>query len=119
MEAKEVRRTGSAGEAIYGFAQAVRSGDTIYISGQTASTDDDTTELGDVRDQMIAAYAKIAELLGSYGGDMRNVVDETLFVTDMRASNPGCGRGPAKRLWAATSTWRARSSVSRRSAIPT
>jgi enamine deaminase RidA (YjgF/YER057c/UK114 family) len=88
MEAKEVRRTGSAGEAIYGFAQAVRSGDTVYISGQTASTDNDTTELGDVRDQMIAAYAKITELLGSYGGDMRNVVDETLFVTDMRAAIP-------------------------------
>ena len=88
MEPKEIRRTGSAGEAIYGFAQAVRSDDTIYISGQTASTDDDSSGFGDVREQMTEAYAKIAELLRSYGGDMRNVVDETLFVTDMPSAIP-------------------------------
>ena len=88
MQAKDVRRTGSTGEAIYGFAQAVRTGDTIYISGQTASTDDDSSSLGDVRQQMTAAYAKVAEILRSYDGDMRNVVDETLFVTDMSTSIP-------------------------------
>jgi 2-iminobutanoate/2-iminopropanoate deaminase len=88
MEAKDVRRTGSSGESIYGFAQAVRSGDTVYVSGQTASTDDAGGGVGDVRAQMVAAYAKVAQLLDSYGGDMRNVVDETLFVTDMSEAIP-------------------------------
>jgi 2-iminobutanoate/2-iminopropanoate deaminase len=82
---KEPRRTGGAGEAIYGFAQAVRVGDTVHVSGQTASTDDGTDGLGDIVRQMTVAYEKIAALLATYGADMSAVVDETLFVTDMRA----------------------------------
>jgi 2-iminobutanoate/2-iminopropanoate deaminase len=81
---KDVRRTGAAGEAIYGFAQAVRVRDTIHVSGQTASGDDDAGP-GDMNRQMAAAYAKISALLAAYGATMDNVVDETLFVTDMRA----------------------------------
>jgi enamine deaminase RidA (YjgF/YER057c/UK114 family) len=84
MTDKDVRRTGVAGEAIYGFAQAVRVGNTVYVSGQTASGDDDGSGEGDMRTQMSSAYAKIAALLTSYGAAMANVVDETLFVTDMR-----------------------------------
>jgi enamine deaminase RidA (YjgF/YER057c/UK114 family) len=84
--AKEVRRTGAAGEEIYGFAQAVRVGDVVHISGQTASGDDGGP--GDMATQMAAAYTKIEALLASYGATMRNVVDETLFVTDMRAGVP-------------------------------
>jgi 2-iminobutanoate/2-iminopropanoate deaminase len=79
---KEVRRTGAAGEAIYGFAQAVRVGDTVHISGQTASGDG---EAGDMTAQMRSAYAKIVDLLATFGATSAHVVDETLFVTDMRA----------------------------------
>jgi enamine deaminase RidA (YjgF/YER057c/UK114 family) len=81
--AKETRRTGAAGEELYGFAQAVRVGDTVHISGQTASGGSD--DPGDMRHQMEVAYDRIADLLRSYGADMGSVVDETLFVTDMRA----------------------------------
>lgn len=82
---KDVRRTGAASEAMYGFAQAVRVGDTIYLSGQTASTDDGTDGVGDMVRQMTVAYEAIADLLRSYDTDMSAVVDETVFVTDMRA----------------------------------
>ena len=86
MTDKDVRRTGSKGEEIYGFAQAVRVGDTVYISGQTGSSDDTgSAEHPDMKGQMITAYRKIADILRSYGTDMSAVVDETLFVTDMRA----------------------------------
>ena len=40
---REVRRFGTAAEEGYGFAQAVRVGKTVYISGQTASAVDGAT----------------------------------------------------------------------------
>jgi len=86
---RDVRRFGTAAEAGYGFAQAVRVGKTIYISGQTASAVDGAAEPGgDMTAQMRTAYARIAKLLEMYGATMANVVDETLFVTDMEAAIP-------------------------------
>ncbi|HEX7096444.1 MAG TPA: RidA family protein [Acidimicrobiales bacterium] len=87
-DAKDTRRTGAPGESTYGFAQAVRVGNTVYVSGQTASSEGGTVGVGDMRAQMAEAYRKIADLLASYGATMANVVDETLFVTDMRAAIP-------------------------------
>ena len=85
MIEKDARRTGAAGEHLYGFAQAIRVGDTVYVSGQTASSDDDGSASGDMAAQMVAAYDRIAALLAGFGATMANVVDETLFVTDMRS----------------------------------
>jgi enamine deaminase RidA (YjgF/YER057c/UK114 family) len=64
----------------YGFAQAVKIGDTIYVSGQTASGDD--APLGDMEAQMRSAYSKVARALEQFGATLDNVVDEILFVAD-------------------------------------
>jgi enamine deaminase RidA (YjgF/YER057c/UK114 family) len=86
---RDVRRFGTEAEAAYGFAQAVRVGKTIYISGQTASPVDGAEgEPGDMHNQMRTSYARIGRLLAMYGATMANVVDETLFVTDMPAAIP-------------------------------
>jgi enamine deaminase RidA (YjgF/YER057c/UK114 family) len=82
MSARDVRRTGAPGETIYGLAQAVRVGDVVHVSGQTASGD---APVAGMHAQMTAAYAKIAALLEGYGATMADVVDETIFVTDMAA----------------------------------
>ena len=84
---KEVRRFGIPAERSYGYAQAVRSGRTIYVSGQSASTDGGAAGgAGDMAEQMGRAYTKIARVLALYGARMDDVVDETLFVTDMAAA---------------------------------
>jgi enamine deaminase RidA (YjgF/YER057c/UK114 family) len=86
---RDVRRFGTAAEEGYGFAQAVRVGKTVYISGQTASAVDGATgPAGDMDAQMRTSYARIVKLLEMYGATMANVVDETLFVTDMEAAIP-------------------------------
>ena len=74
-------------EEQYGYAQAVKVGDTIYLSGQV-SHDDEGNILGegDMEVQMRAAYANIVKVLAQYGAAMENVVEETLFVTDMGAA---------------------------------
>ena len=73
----------------YGFAQAVRVGSTIYVSGQTASGGD---EPGDMEAQMRTAYAKVAQALEQVGATMANVVDETLFVSDYLGAASVAGR---------------------------
>jgi enamine deaminase RidA (YjgF/YER057c/UK114 family) len=74
-------------EEAYGFSQAVRVGDTIYVAGQTAMADDFTAIGGDdMAAQMRAAYAAVVRVLETYDADMSNVVDEVLFVTDTMAA---------------------------------
>ncbi len=87
MSAKEARTFGNAMESAYGFSQAVRVGDVLYVSGQTAMGDDfSVTAPGDMEAQMRAAYASIARVLATFEVDMEDVVDETLYVTDMMAA---------------------------------
>jgi enamine deaminase RidA (YjgF/YER057c/UK114 family) len=66
---------------IYGFSQAVRTADTIYVAGQTAS---DPT--GDMETQMRQAYEGIEAALSQLDATMADVVEETLFVADMPAA---------------------------------
>ncbi len=84
---KDSRSLGMPWEEEYGYAQAVKVGDTIYLSGQV-SHDDDGNVLGegDMEVQMRAAYANVGKVLAQYGATMENVVDEMLFVTDMDAA---------------------------------
>jgi 2-iminobutanoate/2-iminopropanoate deaminase len=71
-------------EKEYGYAQAVKVGDTIYVSGQVSH--DETGKIvgpGDMESQMRQAYTNIMKILTQYGVTIDNVVDEILFVTDM------------------------------------
>ena len=69
-------------EKEYGYAQAVKVGDTIYVSGQVSQ--DDIQE--DMETQMRQAYENIQKPLTQYGTTLKNVVIEVLFVTDMDAA---------------------------------
>ena len=74
-------------EKEYGYAQAVKVGDTIYVSGQVSH--DDAGAIvghGEMEVQMRQAYANIQKLLAMYGATFENIVDEILFVTDMDAA---------------------------------
>jgi len=84
---KETKSLGMPWEAEYGYAQAVKVGDTVYLSGQV-SHDDDGNVLGegDMEVQMRTAYANVGKVLAQYGASMDNVADEILFVTDMDAA---------------------------------
>ena len=71
-------------EKEYGYAQAVKVGETIYLSGQV-SHDEEGNIVGfrDMETQMRQTYANIQKVLAQYGATMDNIVDEVLFVTDM------------------------------------
>ena len=80
----------------YGYVQAVKIDDTIYVSGQlshdeqgnlvgAAPLDDD----GKIRDhsnmetQMRQTYANAKKILSEFGATLDNVVEEVVYVTDM------------------------------------
>ena len=84
---KESKSLGMSWEKEYGYSQAVKVDDTIYVSGQ-ASHDDNGNIVGkgSMEVQMRQAYTNIQKVLVQYGATMDNIVDEVLFVTDMDAA---------------------------------
>jgi enamine deaminase RidA (YjgF/YER057c/UK114 family) len=96
---KEVANLGMPWEEQYGYAQAVKVGDTIYVSGQLSHDDDGNmvapapldqaggiADHGKVGPQMAQSYANIAKVLGSFGATMDDIVEEVVYVTDMDAA---------------------------------
>ena len=84
---KETKNFGMPWEKEYGYAQAVKVGDTIYLSGQVGHDDaGNIIGRGDMEAQMRQAYANIQKLLALYGATIENLVDEILFVTNMEAA---------------------------------
>ena len=81
---KETKSLGMPWEKEYGYSQAVKVGDTIYLSGQVSHDDrGNIVGLRDMEAQMRQAYTNIQKLLAQYGATIDNIVDEILFVTDM------------------------------------
>lgn len=101
---KECKGLGMPWEDQYGYAQAVRVGDTIYVSGQLSHDDhgnmvgpaplDDhghITDHGNMEIQMRQSYANAKKVLAQYGATMDNVLEEVLYVTDMDAAFAAAG----------------------------
>jgi 2-iminobutanoate/2-iminopropanoate deaminase len=84
---KTTQNHGVPWEAEYGYAQAVQVDDTIYVAGQVSHDDaGNIVGEGDMEAQMRQAYTNAEALLAKFGATLENIVDETLFVTDMEAA---------------------------------
>jgi enamine deaminase RidA (YjgF/YER057c/UK114 family) len=96
---KEVANLGMPWEEQYGYAQAVKVGDTIYVSGQLSHDDQGNmvapapldasgkiADHGNMGAQMAQSYANIKKVLANYGATMDDIVEEVVYVTDMDAA---------------------------------
>ena len=84
---KEAKSLGMSWEKEYGYSQAVKVENTIYVSGQVSHDDKgNIVGQGNMEAQMRQAYANVEKVLAQYGATMDNIVDEVLFVTDMDAA---------------------------------
>src|SRR5918912_4069082 len=84
---KEAKSLGMSWEKEYGYSQAVKIDNTIYVSGQVSHDDKgNIVGPGNMEMQMRQAYANIQKVLAQYGATIDNIVDEVLFVTDMDAA---------------------------------
>ena len=67
---KVTKNFGVPWEKEYGYSQAVKVGDTIYLAGQVSHDDDgNTVGPGNMEAQMRQAYANIKKLLAQYRSD--------------------------------------------------
>ena len=84
---KDTKSLGMTWEKEYGYSQAVKVGNTIYLSGQVSHDDSgNIVGPGDMGAQMRQAYRNIEKVLSQYGATIDNIVDEVLFVKDMDAA---------------------------------
>jgi enamine deaminase RidA (YjgF/YER057c/UK114 family) len=92
-------------EEAYGYAQAVKVGDTIHVSGQLAhdargelvapapiGDDGRPTDFANMELQMRATYANASRLLAQFEATLDDVVEETLFVLDVPAAFAVAGK---------------------------
>lgn len=68
----------------FGFSQAVKAGNMVFISG-TASLNPDFTvaHAGDFEAQLRFVYGKIGETLAHFGLDFSHVTREVMYCTDL------------------------------------
>ena len=96
---KDVKGFGMPWEDTYGYAQAVKVDDTIYVSGQLSHDEqgnmvgaaplDDSGKIRDhsnMETQMRQTYANAKKTLNQFGATLDNVVEEVLYVTDMNTA---------------------------------
>ena len=102
---KEAAYFGVPWENAYGYAQAIKVKDTIYVSGQLSHDDKGklvapaaldkfgkAAEFSTMEQQMRTTYANAVKLLARFGATLDNVVEETLYVLDVDAAFAVAGK---------------------------
>jgi reactive intermediate/imine deaminase len=81
---RSIIHTDHAPKAIGTYSQAVRAGNTVYVSGQIP-LDPATGQLvsGDIELEIRRAFDNLAAIATAAGGSFANVVKLTVFLTDL------------------------------------
>jgi enamine deaminase RidA (YjgF/YER057c/UK114 family) len=102
--AKETANHGVPWEDDYGYAQAVKVGKWIYLSGQLSHDDEGNfvapapvdesgrvTDFSNMEAQMRRTYENAGKILAKLGATLDDVVEEVLYVLDMDAAFAAAG----------------------------
>ena len=83
--AKDIIKTQHAPGAIGAYSQAVKAGNTVYVSGQIPLVPE-TMEVvgGDVVVQIRQVFENLSAVCTAAGGTLRDVVKLTVYLTDLK-----------------------------------
>ncbi|UCG73688.1 MAG: RidA family protein [Chromatiales bacterium] len=81
---REPVQTDAAPAAIGTYSQAIRAGDTLYLSGQIP-LDPTTGDMvnGDIRAQIRQVFDNLAAVAGAAGASLNNAVKINVFLVDL------------------------------------
>jgi len=81
---RQVIHTDSAPQAIGPYSQAVRAGDTVYLSGQIP-LDPKTMQLvtGDIDAEIRRVFENLSAVAQAAGGSLASAVKVNVFLTDL------------------------------------
>jgi enamine deaminase RidA (YjgF/YER057c/UK114 family) len=75
---------GVPAESDFGYAQAIRSGALIHVSGQLSFDEaGEFRHAGDFAAQLRRTYANMDRVLDHYGATRSQIVSQTLYVVDL------------------------------------
>ncbi|MCB9521853.1 MAG: reactive intermediate/imine deaminase [Myxococcales bacterium] len=84
MSARRAIATAGAPAAIGPYSQAIRAGDTLYLSGQIALHPQTGALVGETAaEQAVQVLDNLAAVLAAAGGSMADLVQCTIFLADM------------------------------------
>ena len=81
---KEIISTDKAPQAIGTYSQAVKTGSTVYLSGQIP-LNPETMEMveGDIKLQIHRVFKNLQAVANAAGGDLADIVKLNIFLTDL------------------------------------
>ena len=82
---RKIIETRNAPAAIGTYSQAVRHGDTVYLSGQIP-LDPKTMDMvtGDISAQIHRVFSNLQAVCQAAGGDLDDILKLTVFLTDLK-----------------------------------
>lgn len=82
--AKEIIATDKAPQAIGTYSQAVKTGSTVYLSGQIPLIPESMEMIeGDIRSQINQVFKNLSAVAEAAGGSLADVVKLNVFLTDL------------------------------------
>ncbi|MCW8930186.1 MAG: RidA family protein [Gammaproteobacteria bacterium] len=81
---REIIATNKAPQAIGTYSQAVKVGNTVYLSGQIPLIPE-TMEMveGDMEAQIVRVFDNLTAVVQAAGGDLNDIVKLNIFLTDL------------------------------------
>ena len=81
---KQIISTSSAPQAIGTYSQAVKAGNTVYLSGQIPLLPKTMGLIdGDIRAQIIRVFDNLSAVCEAAGGSLADIVKLNIFLTDL------------------------------------
>jgi len=83
MSDKEIIATGDAPQAIGTYSQAVKAGNTVYLSGQIGLDPASMQLVEGIEAQIHRVFENLRAVAGAAGGSLADVVKLNVFLTDL------------------------------------